>query len=97
MALCVLTLASTVAMPLLERDAFSGGATVESEHDPTACAPTHDHRLCTQVGANLALVASTQDHHVAHVLVHVAAPAGPRSSSAKPLLEGPPSRAPPSA
>jgi hypothetical protein len=93
--LCSLTLFASVATPLMERDAFSGGPTVESEHDPKACTPKHDHRVCTQVGADLALVSSAQGHHVAHVLVDVAAPSGPRYSTAKPLLEGPPSRAPP--
>jgi len=95
LALCALTFFTSVATPLLERDAFAGGATVESEHDPKACTPRHDHRVCTQVGANLALAASAQGHHVAHVLVDVASPTGPRYSTAKPLLEGPPSRAPP--
>ena len=94
-ALCALTLFSSVATPLLERDAFSHAPTVESEHDPKACTPKHDHRVCTQVGANLALVASAHGHHVAHVLEDVAPPTGPRYSTAKPLLEGPPSRAPP--
>jgi hypothetical protein len=95
LVLCALTLFSSVATPLLELEAFSGGPTVESGHDPKACTPKHDHRVCTQVGANLALVSSAHGHHVAHVLVDVAPPNGPRYSTAKPLLEGPPSRAPP--
>ena len=93
--LCVMTLGTSVATPLLERDSFSGATTVESEHDLATCSPKHDHRVCTQIGANLAIVAATQAHHVAHVLVQLVAPAALPFSSAKPLLEGPPSRAPP--
>jgi hypothetical protein len=93
--LCALTLGSSVATPLLERDDITHGPTVESEHDPAKCAPRHDHRLCTQVGANHALVASTHDHRAAHVFVEAVAPDAPGVSAAKPLLEGPPTRAPP--
>jgi hypothetical protein len=90
-----MTLASSVVTPLLERDDISHGPTVESEHDPAKCAPRHDHRLCTQVGANHALVTSSHDHRAAHVFVDAAAPIGPRLTPGKPLLEGPPTRAPP--
>jgi hypothetical protein len=93
--LSALTLGSSVAVPLLERGGFVGHATVESEHDPTRCPRPHDHRVCTQVGANLAIVSDAQDHRVAHVFVDAATPGGPSKVTAKPLLEGPPSRAPP--
>ena len=95
LALCALILGSSVAVPLLERGGFFGQAHVESEHDPTTCAHPHDHRVCTQIGANLALASGTHENRLAHVLVDVALPAHPRSTTAKPLLEGPPSRAPP--
>lgn len=95
--LCALTLGSSVATPLLERDEISHGPTVESEHDPSKCAPRHDHRLCAQVGANHALVASSHDHRAAHAVVEAVAPAAPRSTAAKPLRERPPTRAPPQA
>jgi hypothetical protein len=90
-----MTLVSGVVAPFLERDEISRGPAVESGHDPAKCAPRHDHRLCTQVGANHALVASTHDQHTAHVFVDAIAPAAPRLTDAKPLLEGPPTRAPP--
>jgi len=93
--LCAITLASSVVAPLLEREEISHGPAVESEHDPAKCAPTHDHRLCTQVGANHALVANSHDHRAAHVFVDAVAPTTPRLTDAKPLLEGPPTRAPP--
>jgi hypothetical protein len=90
-----MTLVSSVVTPLLERDEISHGPTVESEHDPAKCAPRHDHRLCTQVGANHALVSRSHDHRAAHVLVDAVAPDAPRVADAKPPLEGPPTRAPP--
>ena len=95
LTLCFLTLASSVAVPLLDRGGMVTTPTAESEHDPSRCAPRHDHRVCTQVGANLALASETQHHHVSHVFVASALPEGPREAIAKPLLEGPPSRAPP--
>jgi hypothetical protein len=95
LALCALILGSSVAVPLMERGGFFAHATLESEHDPATCAHRHDHRVCTQVGANLALAARTHGHRVAHVFVDSAPLASPRSTTAKPLLEGPPSRAPP--
>ena len=93
--LCVLILASSVAAPLLERGGFFTHAAVESEHDPATCAHPHDHRICTQVGANLPLAAETQGHHVAHAPQVTVSIIDTRSSSALPLVEGPPSRAPP--
>jgi len=90
-----MTLASSVVTPLLERDEISHGPTVESEHDPAKCAPRHDHRLCTQVGANQALVSGSHDHRAAHEFVDAVPPGVPRLTDAKPLLEGPPTRAPP--
>jgi hypothetical protein len=95
LSLCVLILGSSVAAPLLERGGFFAHPMLESEHDPSACAHPHDHRVCTQIGANLALASRTHENRVAHVFVDVAPPARPRSTTAKPLLEGPPSRAPP--
>ena len=94
-ALCALILGSSLAVPLLERGGFFAHATLESEHDPTTCAHPHDHRVCSQIGANLALASNTHDHRLAHVLVDVGPPDRPRSTTAKPLLEGPPPRAPP--
>ena len=95
LALCALILGSSITVPLLERGGFFGQPHVESEHDPTTCAHPHDHRVCTQIGANLALASETHQHRVAHVLVDIAPPVRLQSATAKPLLEGPPSRAPP--
>jgi hypothetical protein len=93
--LCALILGTSVAAPLLERGGFFAHAAVESEHDPATCAHPHDHRICTQVGANLSFAAGAHDQRIAHVFVEAAPPSDVRSSSEKPLLQGPPSRAPP--
>lgn len=93
--LCALILGTSVAAPLLERGGFLSHAAVESEHDPATCAHPHDHRICTQVGANLSLMAAGHDHRVAHVFVDAAPSSDLRSTFEKPRLQGPPSRAPP--
>ena len=93
--LCALIVCSSVAVPLMERGGFFAHATLESEHDPATCAHPHDHRVCTQVGANLALASRTHDQRAAHVFVNAAHLSTPRSTTARPLLGEPPTRAPP--
>lgn len=53
--LATLTLVLSVAVPLMERADLSLEPVAESAHDPATCAPSHDHTICTQVGANVAL------------------------------------------
>jgi hypothetical protein len=53
--LATLLLALSVAVPVLERIDLSLEPVAESAHDPGACTPSHDHTVCTQVGANVAL------------------------------------------
>lgn len=43
----------SVAVPVLERSELLDGPVAESAHDPGECPRSHDHRICTQVGANL--------------------------------------------
>jgi len=93
--LCALILGSSVAAPLLERGGFLAHAAVESEHDPATCAHPHDHRICTQVGANLSLMSSGCDHRVAHVLIDASPAAEALCITELAQLEGPPARAPP--
>lgn len=93
--LCAVILGANVATPLLERGGFLAHAAIESEHDPATCAHPHDHRICTQVGANLSLGSRTQDHRVAHAFLDAAPTSAPLTASDRPLREGPPSRAPP--
>lgn len=95
LVLCAVTTATSVVAPLMERGGFLSHTAVESEHDPARCASPHDHRICTQVGANMALGSRMQDQHVAHVLPERAPATDARRTSARPVVDGPPSRAPP--
>ena len=91
----MLMLGSSVAVPAIEWGAPVGETAVESRHDATRCAHKHDHRICTQVGANLSVATSESDHRLGHVLVRVAPPADVRSARASAARSGPQSRAPP--
>lgn len=51
--LSALVLCLSVVGPVLERGELANEPVVESQHDPSACAPAHDHTLCAQAGANL--------------------------------------------
>ncbi|MDH3205217.1 MAG: hypothetical protein OEO79_01315 [Gemmatimonadota bacterium] len=93
--LAALVLALSVAVPLLERGEFVDQAAIESAHDPGRCGHAHDHRICSQVGANLSLVAAFFESRAAHAVVRSSRPAQPRSDILDTLLEGPPPRAPP--
>jgi hypothetical protein len=90
-----LTLALSVAVPVMERGSLVGESAVESEHDPTRCAHAHDHRVCTQVGANLSLASPAVHHRLLHVVVRTAPPVDERSTPSRSAREGHPSRAPP--
>ena len=51
--LSALVLCLGVVGPVMERGELAHTPVVESQHDPSACAPSHDHTLCAQAGANL--------------------------------------------
>jgi hypothetical protein len=53
--LSALMLVLSVAVPLVERADLDHNERWESGHDPSACAPGHDHTICTQVGASLSV------------------------------------------
>jgi hypothetical protein len=55
--LSALLLVLSVAVPFVERADLDHQQRWESTHEPGACAPAHDHTVCTQVGANLSLPA----------------------------------------
>lgn len=57
-----LMLSLSVALPLMERAELLSEPVAESEHDPATCPPPHDHRVCTQVGANLAVPSASHEH-----------------------------------
>lgn len=90
-----LLLALSVAVPVMERGELVAETAVESAHDPARCGHAHDHRICTQVGANFSIAAVMHQHRAAHVVVRSASPTAPRSALLDTFLEGPPSRAPP--
>ncbi len=90
----LLTLGVSVAAPLLERGAVVGERAIESHHDAARCVHAHDHRVCTQVGANLALAAGESHQRLALVVVR-AVPAAEVEAPGSSALAGPPSRAPP--
>jgi hypothetical protein len=93
--LATLMLTLSVAVPLMERADVTGTLAVESRHDPSTCPHGHDHRLCTQIGANFSFATSVYHHRVAPVLLRTSTPVAPATRAFEPFQEGPPSRAPP--
>ena len=93
----LLMLATSIAVPLMERGALVAETGVESRHDPERCAHGHDHRVCTQVTANLSLAAPESGDHTAHAAVRTAPPTEAPAIPGRSAQDGPPSRAPPSA
>ena len=94
-ALTLLTFGLSVAVPVMERGSLVGRMAIESEHDPARCAHQHDHRVCTQVGANLSLNSAESAYRPPHVLVHSAPASLIRTWTGSATHEGPPPRAPP--
>lgn len=45
----------SVAVPILEQGSLFHHPVAESAHEPGECPSGHDHTICTQVGANLAV------------------------------------------
>lgn len=93
--LAALMLTLSVAVPLMERADVTGTLAVESRHHASTCPHGHDHRLCTQIGANFSLATSAYDHRAAPVLLRASTPVTPETRAFRPFQEGPPSRAPP--
>lgn len=93
--LAMLMLTLSVAVPVLERGEILAESAIESAHDPSRCGHSHDHRICTQVGANLSVAVAAYEYRAAHIVVRLAKPAQSRSALLGTFLEGPPARAPP--
>ena len=85
----------SLAVPVLERSELVDGPVAESEHDPATCPTAHDHRICTQVGANLSAPSRVQEHRLAHAVLGVATPTETPTSVSAAFSEGHPPRAPP--
>jgi hypothetical protein len=93
--LSALMVTLSVAVPVWERADLTRGTALESQHDPTTCAPEHNHTLCTQVGASHALP-SRRDLRVGSSLLVYGPQVRPLSASFVPALaDGHPTRAPP--
>jgi hypothetical protein len=56
--LSALVIASGGLLPVLERAHVVHETVVESQHAPGECPQSHDHTVCTQVGANSAAPAA---------------------------------------
>ena len=95
LGISLLMLAMSLAVPVVERAEMVDGPVAESEHDPATCPTAHDHRICTQVGANFSAASRIQQHRLSSAVVPVAVgPETPRGSSVA-ISEGHRSRAPP--
>jgi len=93
--LVLLTLGLSVAVPMMERGTLLGATAVESAHDPARCVHQHDHRLCTQVGANLSLPSGESAYRLSQVVFRASLPDLVRAAPGGSTRQGPPSRAPP--
>lgn len=76
-----LVVALGVVVPLLDGDRALVGAALEAEHHDS-CVVVHDHTICTQVGANLALIAETPSPRRLPVPVHAERPPTPDGPAA---------------
>jgi hypothetical protein len=94
-SIVLLTLGLSVAVPVMERGTLVGETAVESDHDASRCAHSHDHRVCTQVSANLSLASAKADHRLAHVLLRTTGRPSVEGAPSRSTREGPPARAPP--
>lgn len=93
--LMAITWVTAAAAPLLERADIPHAAAIESHHDPAKCPPPHDHRLCTQAGANHSVVPARSDTwHPTHS-TWVTLPAAPRTVRTSAAVLPAPARAPP--
>ena len=94
--LTALMLLLSVAIPMLDIADFGSEAVVESQHDPASCAPAHDHTLCTQVGANQALLPQVAARTPTATVTSGSLLGSGTSVRVSALAEGHPARGPPS-
>lgn len=91
----VLMLVSSVAVPVLEQGALFHTPVVENEHNPGECPSGHDHTVCTQVGANLAIDGASVQSPEAPGLATLLAFRSQHILTARSTDRSNPSRAPP--
>ncbi|MDP2955703.1 MAG: hypothetical protein Q8N53_04725 [Longimicrobiales bacterium] len=95
--MAALMLLMGVTGPLLDSADLGAGTVIEGEHNPSSCAPSHDHSACIQVGANHALTPSA-DVRILISPVRVVPALGVVTAGRSPVLAGGhPTRGPPSA
>lgn len=95
--LSALLLFLSATVPLLDMADLRTDVVVESQHDPASCAPSHDHTICTQAGANHALPHRT-GVRTPVVPLRTRAPLGVLGTVPSSVLaDGHPTRGPPSA
>jgi hypothetical protein len=95
LSLTMLLLTLSIAVPLMETSEVADSTVIESEHNPAECPPSHDHTVCTQVGANYSAAAGRPTAPIAATIVAVAAATTSPEGASSPFDEGHPSRAPP--
>lgn len=95
--LSALVLLMSVVVPLIERGEWALDTAVESQHNAATCVPGHDHRLCTQVGANVAFVSTPAPLDGPPRLVCLFTSNTSSAGVQVAFFEGNPSRAPPRA
>ncbi len=81
--------------PAMERAELVHEPVAESEHYPAQCPPTHDHTVCTQVGANLPVVTTGRTTVPAPPVVAWTGGVQLIRTITTTFAEGHPSRAPP--
>lgn len=91
----MLMLTLSVAVPLLEQGAILDHPVVENEHNPGDCPSGHDHTICTQVGANLAIASEQVASPLGRTVTVVSPVTGARTLLSGSTYEANPSRAPP--
>ena len=89
-----LMVALSVAVPFMDGSDSVAGPTMEAGHHGSVCT-LHDHTLCTQVGANLALVVETLPAGRLPSVIPLPEAVPSRADAGRLLAETHPARAPP--
>ena len=94
--LAALMVFMSVSSPVLERSDLANEPVMESQHDTSTCAPSHDHTLCAQAGANLPVSAIGPEFPDGHrPILGGHRHRGVRHGATSGLAIGHPTRAPP--
>ena len=94
--LTALMLFMSAAVPMLDIADLSTEVVLESRHDPASCAPSHNHVLCAQVGASHAVPTRSIGRTRATLVLCPAPESAVAAAPGSVLVDGHPTRAPPS-